>query len=202
MTLAVYPLVYLPVAASFRNADPGQEEVARSLGAGRLATFWRVTLGQARGAILGGCLLVALVMLAEYGAFEILGYQTFTTEIFTEFSVSFNIPTACALSLVLVVLSLLVLCGEAARRAAAAASAAPARSRSGSRTATGSGRATPAVLARLRAARRARPSACRSAQRSTGCSSAGRALSDRRLAARRGLAHRPLQRPAPPRSRR
>ena len=29
MTLAVYPLVYLPVAASFRGADPGQEEVAR-----------------------------------------------------------------------------------------------------------------------------------------------------------------------------
>jgi ABC-type Fe3+ transport system permease subunit len=53
-------------------------------------------------AILGGCLLVALVLLAEYGAFEILGYQTFTTEIFTEFNVSFNVPTASALSLVLV----------------------------------------------------------------------------------------------------
>src|ERR1700733_14353874 len=26
MTLAVYPLVYLPVAASLRSADPGQEE--------------------------------------------------------------------------------------------------------------------------------------------------------------------------------
>ena len=88
MTLAVYPLVYLPVAASFRSADPGQEEIARSLGLGRLETFCRVTLRQARGAILGGCLLVALVLLAEYGAFEILGYQTFTTEIFTEFSVS------------------------------------------------------------------------------------------------------------------
>ena len=35
MTLAVYPLVYLPVAASLRSADPGQEEVARSLGLGR-----------------------------------------------------------------------------------------------------------------------------------------------------------------------
>jgi iron(III) transport system permease protein len=112
MTLAVYPLVYLPVAASFRNADPGQEEVARSLGMGRLKTFWRVTLGQARVAILGGCLLVALMLLAEYGAFEILAYQTFTTEIFTEFNVSFNIPTAAALSLVLVVLSLAVLAGE------------------------------------------------------------------------------------------
>jgi iron(III) transport system permease protein len=112
MTLAIYPLVYLPVAASFRNADPGQEEVARSLGAGRLSTFWRITLGQARTAILGGCLLVTLVLLAEYGAFEILGYQTFTTEIFTEFNVSFNVPTASALSLVLVLLSLLVLSGE------------------------------------------------------------------------------------------
>jgi iron(III) transport system permease protein len=53
------------------------------------------------------------VLLAEYGAFEILGYQTFTTEIFTEFGVSFNLPTACALSLVLVALGLLVLGGEA-----------------------------------------------------------------------------------------
>jgi iron(III) transport system permease protein len=116
MTLAIYPLVYLPVAASFRGADPGQEEVARSLGAGRIATFWRITLGQARTAILGGCLLVALVLLAEYGAFEILGYQTFTTEIFTEFNVSFNVPTASALSLVLVLLSLLVLTGEGLAR--------------------------------------------------------------------------------------
>ena len=112
MTLAVYPLVYLPVAASLRAADPGQEEVARSLGVGRVRTFLRVTLAQARGAILGGCLLVALVLLAEYGAFEILGYQTFTTEIFTEFSVSFSVPAACALSLVLVALGLLVLAGE------------------------------------------------------------------------------------------
>ncbi len=43
MTLAVYPLVFLPVAASLRNADPALEEVARSLGLGRLQTFWRVT---------------------------------------------------------------------------------------------------------------------------------------------------------------
>jgi iron(III) transport system permease protein len=112
MSLAVYPLVYLPVAASLRGADPAQEEVARSLGTGRLRTFARITLGQARGAILGGCLLVALVLLAEYGAFEILGYRTFTTEIFTEFNEMDSFAAACALSLVLVLLSLLVLGGE------------------------------------------------------------------------------------------
>ena len=111
MTLAVYPLVYLPVAASLRGADPGQEEVARSLGAGRIKTFVRITLGQAKGAIGGGCLLVALVLLAEYGAFEILGYQTFTTEIFSEFN-GYSFAASCALSLVLVLLSLLVLAGE------------------------------------------------------------------------------------------
>ena len=117
MTLAIYPLVYLPVAASLRSADPGQEEVARSLGSGRIATFARITLGQARGAILGGCLLAALVMLAEYGAFEILGYQTFTTEIFTEFhAIRGGFAAACALSLVLVVISMVVLAGEAIAR--------------------------------------------------------------------------------------
>ena len=113
MTLAVYPLVYLPVAASLRGADPGQEEIARSLGASRLKTFFRITLGQARRAILGGCLLVALVILAEYGAFEILGFPTFTTEIFTEFNIV-DTSVACALSLVLVLLSLVVLAGESA----------------------------------------------------------------------------------------
>ena len=73
-----------------------------------------ITLGQAKVAILGGCLLVVMVMMAEYGAFEILGYQTFTTEIFSEFQQVFDISSTapCALSLVLVALSLLVLAGE------------------------------------------------------------------------------------------
>ncbi len=119
MTLAVYPLVYLPVAASLRSADAGQEEIARSLGASRISTFFRITLGQSRRAILGGCLLVALVILAEYGAFEILGYQTFTTEIFSEFSVGFDMASACALSLVLVILSLFVMVGESSLRGSA-----------------------------------------------------------------------------------
>jgi iron(III) transport system permease protein len=146
MTLAVYPLVYLPVAASFRGADPGQEEVARSLGVGRLQTFWRITLRQARVAILGGCLLVALVILAEYGAFEILGYQTFTTEIFTEFNVSFNVPTASALALVLVLVSLLVLFGESLARGRGRVSRSdPLAQRVAHRQRLG--RATPAVLA-------------------------------------------------------
>jgi iron(III) transport system permease protein len=112
MTLAVYPLVFLPVAASLRSADPVQEEVARSLGFGRVRTFWTVTVGQARVAVLGGAILVGLVVLAEFGAFEILGYQTLTTEIYNEFQVGFNEPAACALSLILVLLGALLLGSE------------------------------------------------------------------------------------------
>ncbi len=115
MTFAVYPFVYLPVAASLRRADPAEEEVARSLGLGPFATFWRVTVGQVRLAVLGGSLLVALVILAEYGAFEILRFQTFTTEIYTEY-LNFRTSTAAALSLVLVLLSLVVLVSEGASR--------------------------------------------------------------------------------------
>jgi iron(III) transport system permease protein len=116
MTFTLYPLVYLPVAASLRSADPGLEDASRTLGVGRIRTFLRVTLPQTRGAIAGGCLLVALVLLAEYGAFEIIAYQTFTTEIFTEFQLSFNVPAACALSLVLVALSFVVLGSDVAVR--------------------------------------------------------------------------------------
>ncbi len=85
MSLGSYPLVYLPVAAALRTSDPALEDVARGLGLGRLRTFSRVTFHQIRPALVGGSLLVALILLAEFGTFEILGFQTFTTEIYTEY---------------------------------------------------------------------------------------------------------------------
>jgi iron(III) transport system permease protein len=107
MTLGTYPLVYLPAAAALRRADPGMEEVAQSLGAGKTGVLLRVTVPLIRTAALGGAVLVALTVISEYGAFEILRYQTFTTEIFTEFQ--FDPDSAGALSIPLVVLGLVVL---------------------------------------------------------------------------------------------
>jgi iron(III) transport system permease protein len=114
MTLALYPLVYLPVAAALRRSDPGEEEVARSLGLGPLRTFFRVTLRQVRPALTGGCLVVCLALLAEYGAFEIVGFHTFTTTIFTELTSVPDTAAASGLALVLVLIGLLVLAGEGA----------------------------------------------------------------------------------------
>jgi iron(III) transport system permease protein len=112
MTLSLYPLVYLPAAGALANVDAGLEEAARSLGLSPWQAFWRVTLRQIRPAVLGGCLLVTLALLAEYGAFEIVQYQTFTVAIFTEFKLGFDVVAASVLALVLVALSVAALGAE------------------------------------------------------------------------------------------
>src|SRR5271166_5769374 len=112
MTLSTYPLVFLPVAAALRRSDSALEDVARGLGTGPLATFMRVTLPSIRGAIGGGVLLAALVVISEYGAFEAVRFHTLTTEIFTEFQ--FEPRASAALSIPLVLLGLVAISLDAA----------------------------------------------------------------------------------------
>jgi iron(III) transport system permease protein len=109
VTLAYYPLVYLPVAAVLRGMDPALEESARSLGLGPWRTFLRVTLPQARPALYGGALIVAIHLLTEFGAFAMLRFQTFTTAIYDEYQLSFDGPAGSMLATVLVLLCVLVL---------------------------------------------------------------------------------------------
>jgi iron(III) transport system permease protein len=85
VTLSYFPLVYLPVSASLRGLDPALEETARSLGHGPAATFARVVVPQLRPALAGGMLLVALHLLAEFGALQMLRFPTFTTAIFDQY---------------------------------------------------------------------------------------------------------------------
>jgi iron(III) transport system permease protein len=116
VTLAYYPLVYLPVAAVLRGMDPALEESARSLGMGPWRTFFRVTLPQTRVALLGGMLLVSVHMLAEFGAFAMLRFQTFTTAIYDQYKLSFDGAAASMLASVLVLLCLVLLVAELAAR--------------------------------------------------------------------------------------
>jgi iron(III) transport system permease protein len=116
VTLAYYPLVYLPVAAVLRGTDPALEEGARSLGMGPWRTFFRVTLPQTRVALLGGILLVSVHLLSEFGAFAMLRFQTFTTAIYDEYKLSFDGAAASMLASVLVLLCLVLLVAELAAR--------------------------------------------------------------------------------------
>jgi iron(III) transport system permease protein len=119
LTSAYFPLVYLPVAAALRSMDPALEESARALGCGRWSTFARVILPQLRPALLGGMLLVALGVMSEFGAFTLLRFRTFTTEIYAEYRTSFDGPGSSLLACLLIVMCLIVLAFEFRVRGAA-----------------------------------------------------------------------------------
>jgi iron(III) transport system permease protein len=112
VTSAYYPLVYLPVAAALRGMDPAVEETARSLGCSPAASFFRVVLPQLRPALFGCMLLVTLDVLAEFGAFSLLRFRTFTTQIYAEYRTGFNGAGASLLSAVLIFLCLICLLAE------------------------------------------------------------------------------------------
>ena len=118
VTLSYFPLTFVPVAAALRGLDPELEETARSLGLGPWRTFGRVVLPQLRPALLGGMLLVALHLLAEFGALQMLRFPTFTTAIYDQYQSTFNGVAAHMLASVLVALCVVLLLGEATLRGA------------------------------------------------------------------------------------
>lgn len=112
VSLSYFPFVYLPVTASLMRLDPEFEDVARTLGLGPWATFWRVVLPQLKPALFGGSLLVALHLLAEFGALQLLGYQTFTVAIYEQYEAGSSGPATNLTASVLVLFCLVVLVGE------------------------------------------------------------------------------------------
>jgi iron(III) transport system permease protein len=107
--IAYFPFLYLPIAASLRRLDPALEDAAASLGHAPPKVFLRVVLPQLRLAICGGSLLVGLHLLAEYGLFVFIRFDTFTTAIVDQFQSTFNGAAANMLAGVLVTCCLVLL---------------------------------------------------------------------------------------------
>ncbi|UVK85934.1 iron ABC transporter permease [Pseudomonas sp. B21-051] len=114
--IAYFPFLYLPIAATLRRLDPAIEDVAQSLGLKPWAVFFRVVLPQLRLAICGGALLVGLHLLAEYGLYAMIRFDTFTTAIFDQFKSTFNGAAANMLAGVLALCCLAMLTAESAAR--------------------------------------------------------------------------------------
>ncbi|WP_350000742.1 iron ABC transporter permease [Pseudarthrobacter sp. WHRI 8279] len=118
-TLSYFPLVYIPAAAALSRLDPAIEQSAAALGLGAWRTFFRVVLPQLRIAMTGGALLVALHLLAEYGAFAMIRFDTFTTAIMVQYQSTFNGAAGNMLASVLVFFCLLLLLAEVRSRGTA-----------------------------------------------------------------------------------
>ena len=110
LTLLTYPYVYLPVEARLRQLPRSLEESSRLLGQQGPATFVRVVLPQLRGAVLAGTLLVFLYTISDFGAVQLLRYETLTRSIYANRLL--DQPLSLSLSLLLGLLALVVVAGE------------------------------------------------------------------------------------------
>lgn len=112
IALYTYPYVLLITQAALARGDAAMEEVSRTLGAGRWATFRRVTLPLIRGPVAASALLVALYTLRDFGAVSIMRVDTFTRVIYIQYTAAFDRVSAAALSLLLVGVAVVVLALE------------------------------------------------------------------------------------------
>ncbi|MGR3662841.1 MAG: ABC transporter permease [Paracoccaceae bacterium] len=80
---ALFPYVFLLAKSAFREQSGGAYEVARALGAGPVARFWRVGLPLARPAIAAGIAIVMMETISDFGVVAFFAVQTLTTGIFS-----------------------------------------------------------------------------------------------------------------------
>jgi molybdate transport system permease protein len=107
------PFLIIAARAAFAAVDPALEDVAATLGLGRVARFARVAVPAALPGIAAGVLLTWLRAFSEFGATVILAYHPFSLPVFT--FVQFDeaglpgtmLPIAAALAAALVVMVLL-----------------------------------------------------------------------------------------------
>ncbi len=77
------PFLIIAARAAFAAVDPALEDVAATLGFGRLARFARVAVPAALPGIAAGILLTWLRAFSEFGATVILAYHPFSLPVFT-----------------------------------------------------------------------------------------------------------------------
>jgi thiamine transport system permease protein len=98
-----YAVVVRTVGTMWERIDPTIEDAARVLGAGRAATFSRVTLPLLRPAITAAASIVFLFTFTSFGVILILGglqHSTLEVEIWRQTTVFLDLPVAAALAIV------------------------------------------------------------------------------------------------------
>ena len=110
-TVQALPLVVLTALAGLRTYDMNQERVARSLGAGRFAAFWQVTMPQIRFSIVSGALFAFITSFDEVVVSLFISggdTTTLTRRMFNALRDQVD-PTIAAISTCLITLSIVLL---------------------------------------------------------------------------------------------
>lgn len=105
MLFVSMPFVVNQARDGFRKVDPRMENVARSLGAGYLGAFWRITLPLTWRALLSGAILTWARAVSEFGSVAVIAYypktiNTLLFEWYNFFGYTYTKPLATLLLLV------------------------------------------------------------------------------------------------------
>lgn len=109
-TLVCLPYVFLTVSTVLVGFDRSLEEAARSLGAGPLVTFWRITLPLIKGGLISGALFAFITSFDQFPISLLLisvGNTPLPIQLFDYLRFSFN-PTVAAVSTVSILLSVII----------------------------------------------------------------------------------------------
>jgi putative spermidine/putrescine transport system permease protein len=109
--LITLPFVFLGISASLYNFDMSLEEAARSLGAGKLTTFRRITLPLIKPGIIAGGLLAFIISFDLFNISLLLkgvGTATLPIQLFDYVRWDFD-PTAAAVSSVSIAITLVAI---------------------------------------------------------------------------------------------
>jgi ABC-type Fe3+/spermidine/putrescine transport system ATPase subunit/ABC-type sulfate transport system permease component len=82
-TFVAAPFLVVAARSAFAAVDPVLEDVAATLGRGRLATFMKVSLPLAWPAVLAGLLLAWLRAFGEFGATVMVAYHPYSLPVYT-----------------------------------------------------------------------------------------------------------------------
>jgi len=108
LAAALNPYIFLLARAAFREQSGCSYEVARALGAGPFARFWRVGLPLARPAIAAGAAIVMMETVSDFGVVDYFAVQTLTTGIFSTWLEMGNAGGAAQIAIVILGLVLLL----------------------------------------------------------------------------------------------
>lgn len=105
------PFMTLPIMSAIERIAPAFEEAARNLGANWYRVFALVIVPLSLPGVISGCLLVYTVAISAYVVPSLMGGPSdrmVGSQIFDEVLVSFNWPSASALTLVLILITMLL----------------------------------------------------------------------------------------------
>lgn len=109
-TLCFFPLSYMICSQTLQNINPSLQQASKALGAGRLRTFFKVTLPLSMPGILSSVLFIAVSVLSDFGNPMIVAgrYKVLAVEIYTQLTGWLNGGASAVLGIFLVIPSIIL----------------------------------------------------------------------------------------------